>query len=169
MQSARRLSVTQSNHLMQCSMRSCVRTFRRRHVGGPLSAGRDRRQRGFTLVELMVVMLIISILLAIAVPSFISAIRSAREAALREDLHTMRDAIEQYTEDKQAAPQSLDDLVQAGYLKKLPIDPMTRHNDTWVADQSDSYSSIDQSQPGIDDVHSGSDQTGSNGIPYSQW
>ena len=82
----------------------------------PLSNARslDPRQRGFTLVELMVVMLIISILLAIAVPSFISAIRSAREAALREDLHTMRDAIEQYTEDKQEAPQSLDDLVQAG-------------------------------------------------------
>jgi general secretion pathway protein G len=128
-----------------------------------------RRQRGFTLVELMVVMLIISILLAIAVPSFISAIRSAREAALREDLHTMRDAIEQYTEDKQEAPQSLDDLVQAGYLKSLPIDPMTHSSTTWVPDQSDTYSSIDQSQTGIDDVHSGSDQTGGNGTPYSQW
>jgi general secretion pathway protein G len=128
-----------------------------------------RRQAGFTLVELMVVMLIISILLAIAVPSFISAIRTAREAALRQDLHTMRDAIEQYTEDKQAAPQSLDDLVQAGYLKKLPMDPMTRRSDTWVPDQSDTYSSIDQSQTGIDDVHSGSDQTGSDGVPYSQW
>lgn len=133
------------------------------------TAVREQRQHGFTLVELMVVMLIISILLAIAAPSFISAIRTAREAALREDLHTMRDAIEQYTEDKQAAPQSLDDLVQAGYLKKLPIDPMTRRADTWVPDQSDSYSSIDQSQPGIDDVHSGSDQTGSDGVPYSQW
>lgn len=129
----------------------------------------NRRQAGFTLVELMVVMLIISILLAIAVPSFISAIRTAREAALRQDLHTMRDAIEQYTEDKQAAPQALDDLVQAGYLKKLPIDPMTHRSDTWVPDQSDTYSSIDQSQTGIDDVHSGSDQTGSDGVPYSQW
>ncbi len=127
------------------------------------------RQRGFTLVELMVVMLIISILLAIAVPSYISAIRSAREAALRQDLHTMRDAIEQYTEDKQEAPQSLDDLVQAGYLKSLPVDPMTHSDTTWVPDQSDSYSSVDQSQPGIDDVHSGSQLTGSNGTPYSQW
>jgi general secretion pathway protein G len=128
-----------------------------------------RHQGGFTLVELMVVMLIISILLAVAVPSYISAIRSAREAALREDLHTMRDAIEQYTEDKQAAPQSLDDLVQSGYLKSLPVDPMTHRNDTWVPDQSDSLTSIDQSQPGIDDVHSGSDQIGSDGVPYSQW
>lgn len=126
-------------------------------------------QVGFTLVELMVVMLIVSILLAVAVPSFISAIRTAREAALKQDLHTMRDAIEQYTEDKQAAPQSLDDLVQAGYLKSIPVDPMTRHNDTWVPDQSDTYSDIDQSEPGIDNVHSGSDQVGSNGVPYSQW
>ncbi len=126
-------------------------------------------QRGFTLVELMVVMLIISILLAVAVPSFIGAIRSAREAALREDLHTMRDAIEQYTEDKQAGPQSLDDLVQAGYLKQIPIDPMTRRSDTWVTEQSEDYSSVDETQPGIDNVHSGSDQVGSDGTPYSQW
>lgn len=130
---------------------------------------RRAHQGGFTLVELMVVMLIISILLAIAVPSFISAIRSAREAALREDLHTMRDAIEQYTEDKQEAPQSLDDLVSAGYLKKMPVDPMTHSDTTWVADQSDTYTSIDQSQTGIDNVHSGSDQVGSDGKPYSQW
>lgn len=133
----------------------------------PARAG--SRSPGFTLVELMVVMLIISILLAVAVPSYISAIRSAREAALRQDLHTMRDAIEQYTEDKAEAPQSLDDLVQAGYLKSLPVDPMTHRNDTWVPDMSDSLTSIDQSQPGIDDVHSGSDQTGSDGVPYSQW
>lgn len=128
-----------------------------------------RGQGGFTLVELMVVMMIIAILLAVAVPSYISAIRSAREAALREDLHTMRDAIEQYTEDKEAAPQSMDDVVQAGYLKALPIDPMTHSSDTWVPEMSDTLSSIDQSQPGIDDVHSGSDQQGSNGVPYSQW
>ena len=127
------------------------------------------KMSGFTLVELMVVMLIIAILLAVAVPSYISAIRSAREAALRQDLHTMRDAIEQYTEDKQAAPQSLDDLVQAGYLRNLPIDPMTHSSDTWVPDSSDSLSSIDQSTPGITDVHSGSDQVGSDGTAYSEW
>lgn len=128
-----------------------------------------RRAAGFTLVELMVVMLIISILLAIAVPSFVASIRSAREAALREDLHTLRDAIEQYTEDKQQAPQSLDDLVQAGYLKAVPIDPMTRSSSTWVTAQTDSYSSVDESETGVNDVHSGSDQVGSDGVPYSQW
>jgi len=126
-------------------------------------------QSGFTLVELMVVMLIISILLAIAVPSFIASIRSAREAALHEDLHTMRDAIEQYTEDKQAAPQSLDDLVTAGYLRTIPMDPMTHSNTTWVTAESDSYSSIDEAQTGINDVHSGSEQTGSDGKAYSEW
>ncbi|HUZ04301.1 MAG TPA: type II secretion system protein [Acidobacteriaceae bacterium] len=131
---------------------------------------RSRNQAsGFTLVELMVVMLIIAILMAVAVPSYISAIKSAREAALRQDLHTMRDAIEQYTEDKQAAPQSLDDLVQSGYLRSMPIDPMTHSSSTWVPDTSDSLSSIDQSDPGISDVHSGSDQIGSDGTAYSEW
>ena len=143
----------------------------KRRPWNPLATARkpSGSQSGFTLVELMVVMAIIAVLMAVAVPSFISAIRSAREAALREDLHTMRDAIEQYTEDKEAAPQSLDDLVQAGYLKSLPIDPMTHSNTTWVPNQSDTYSSLDQSQTGIDDVHSGSDLVGSNGEPYSQW
>jgi general secretion pathway protein G len=128
-----------------------------------------RQKRGFTLVELMVVMAIMAVLMAVAIPSFIAAIRSAKEAALREDLHTMRDAIEQYTEDKEAAPQSLDDLVQSGYLVSIPVDPMTHSNSTWVADQSDTYTSVDQSQTGINEVHSGSDQIGSNGEPYSQW
>ncbi len=135
----------------------------------PSRVRRSSHQSGFTLVELMVVMLIISILLAIAVPSFIASIRSAREAALREDLHTMRDAIEQYTEDKQEAPQSLDDLVTSGYLRKLPMDPMTHSDSTWVTDQSDTYTSVDQSQTGIDNVHSGSDQLGSDGKAYSEW
>lgn len=128
-----------------------------------------QRSSGFTLVELMVVMLIIAILLAVAVPSYISAIKTAREAALREDLHTMRDAIEQYTEDKQAAPQSLDDLVQAGYLRSIPVDPITRSSTTWVTVNSDDLTSIDESQAGITDVHSGSDQMGSDGTPYSEW
>jgi general secretion pathway protein G len=146
-------------------------TLFKRRRWNPLAttAESSSAQRGFTLVELMVVMAIIAVLMAVAVPSFVSALRSAREAALRQDLHTMRDAIEQYTEDKEAAPQSLDDLVQAGYLKSLPIDPMTHSNTTWVAAQSDSYSSVDQSQTGINDVHSGSDLVGSNGEPYSQW
>lgn len=129
----------------------------------------NRRQGGFTLVELMVVMLIISVLAAIAVPAFIASIRSAREAVLKEDLFTMRRAIDSYTMDKEKGPESLDDLVQAGYLKEVPVDPMTHSATTWVTATSDVLESVDQSEPGINDVHSGSEQQGSNGQPYSSW
>jgi len=128
-----------------------------------------RGQDGFTLVELMVVMLIISVLAAIAIPAYIASLRNAREAVLKEDLHVMRQAIDSYTMDKEKGPQSLDDLVQAGYLKEIPNDPMTRSNSTWVTATSDVLESVDQSDPGINDVHSGSDEQGSNGQPYSSW
>jgi general secretion pathway protein G len=117
----------------------------------------------------MVVMLIISVLAAIAIPAYIASLRNAREAVLKEDLHVMRQAIDSYTMDKEKGPQSLDDLVQAGYLKEIPNDPMTRSNSTWVTATSDVLESVDQSDPGINDVHSGSDEQGSNGQPYSSW
>lgn len=126
-------------------------------------------QSGFTLIELLVVMAIISILATLAVPYFAQAIKHAREAVLREDLQTMRMAIDSYTMDKQKAPQSLDDLVQDGYLKTIPEDPMTHGKDTWVTDTSDTMSSVDETEPGINDVHSGSDETGSDGQPYNTW
>ncbi len=131
---------------------------------------RSRRQdAGFTLVELMIVMAIIMILAVVAVPSYIAAVRQAREAVLKEDLHVLRTAIDSYTADKQKAPQSLDDLVQTGYLKVIPDDPMTRSKETWVTDTSDALHSVDQTDPGIDDVHSGSQEQGSNGQPYNTW
>jgi general secretion pathway protein G len=133
------------------------------------TAKTTRRQGGFTLVELMVVMLIISVLAAIAIPAYIASLRNAREAVLKEDLHVMRQAIDSYTMDKEKGPQSLDDLVQAGYLKEIPTDPMTHSSSTWVTATSDVLESVDQSDPGINDVHSGSDQQGSNGQPYSSW
>jgi len=128
-----------------------------------------RPDAGFTLVELMIVMAIIGVLAMVAVPSYISALQHAREAVLKEDLHTLRAAIDSYTMDKQKAPQSLDDLIQDGYIKSIPEDPMTRSTTTWVTDSSDSMHSLDQTDPGIDDIHSGSDQTGSDGQPYNTW
>jgi general secretion pathway protein G len=109
------------------------------------------------------------VLLVVAVPSYISAIRHAREAVLKEDLQVLRTAIDSYTMDKQKAPQALDDLVQEGYLRAIPEDPMTRSTSTWVTDSSDALHSLDQTEPGIDDVHSGSQDMGSDGQPYSAW
>ena len=130
----------------------------------------SQRDAGFTLMELMIVMAIIGILATLAVPSFIGAIRSAREAVLREDLHVMRAAIDSYTMDKQKAPQSLDDLIQSGYLRSIPEDPMTHSRDTWVTDTSDTLASVDQTDSGgINDVHSGSQETGSDEQPYASW
>lgn len=128
-----------------------------------------KSEDGFTLVELMVVMLIIGILAAVAIPSFVAAIKSAKEASLKEDLHVMRDAIDSYTMDKNKAPQSLDDLVQNGYLKEIPQDPFTHSRETWVTASDDTYADLDQTEPGINDVHSGAQELDSEGQPYSSW
>ena len=129
----------------------------------------DKQDAGFTLMELMVVMAVIAILMLIAIPKFTSAVKMAKEAVLKEDLHVMRAAIDSYTMDKQKAPQSLDDLIQDGYLKSIPEDPFTHAKDTWVTDSSDALYSLDQTDPGIDNVHSGSQELGSDGQPYSSW
>ncbi len=128
-----------------------------------------RRDAGFTLLELLIVMTIIGLLAAIAVPAYVSNVRSAKEAVLREDLHTIRTAIDSYTVDKQKGPQSLDDLVQAGYLRTMPMDPMTHRADTWVTVQDTNLNSVDQTDPGIGDVHSGAQQSSSDGTSYSTW
>ena len=109
------------------------------------------------------------ILMAIAVPIYQRSILQAKESVLKQDLFTMRQVIDQYTLDKQKAPQSLDDLVSAGYLKKLPVDPFTIRNDSWVPVQDDSVADPNQTEPGISDVHSGSSLVGSDGQPYSSW
>jgi general secretion pathway protein G len=137
-------------------------------VRGQIRAGRGS-ERGFTLVELMIVMAIILILTMIAVPSFVRTVQRAKEATLKEDLHTMRTAIDSYTVDKEKAPQGLDDLVQAGYLKALPVDPMTNRSDTWMTSESDTMTDIGETSGGMDDVHSGSEAVSSEGTTYNTW
>lgn len=128
------------------------------------------RRAGFTLLELMVVMLLIVILAGMAVPTYHVAIVRARESVLRDDLYIMRKLIDQYTIDKQHPPQSLQDLVDAGYLRGgVPTDPFTGRNDTWRVDMEDVPISPDAG-PGVVDVHSGSDDVSSDGTTaYSSW
>jgi general secretion pathway protein G len=125
---------------------------------------------GFTLIELMIVILMISILVGIAAMKYDQAVRRANEAVLKTNLRTMRDAIDQYTLDKQAAPQSLEDLAQAGsgYLHEVPVDPMT-HTKDWVPQYDSVVLSPEQSSTGMVDVHSNSAKVGSDGRPYNEW
>ncbi|HEV3036702.1 MAG TPA: prepilin-type N-terminal cleavage/methylation domain-containing protein [Candidatus Angelobacter sp.] len=134
-----------------------------------MNSGHRRRERGFTLIEMVIVISIILILMGIAVPIYKTHLLHAREAVLREDLYTMRNAIDQYTLDKNKAPQDLNDLVTAGYMTRLPQDPFTRSSDTWQPAQEDVLLSADQTAPGISDVHSGSNQVSTEGTAYSGW
>ncbi|MGH9522561.1 MAG: type II secretion system protein [Terriglobales bacterium] len=128
-----------------------------------------RKSRGFTLIELMIVISIILILAAVAAPIYSKSIQHAREAVLRQDMFSMRSVIDQYSLDKGKAPQSLQDLVTAGYLKELPKDPITNSTDTWQVDQEDVLESVDQDAPGISNVHSGAPGSDESGTPYSQY
>ena len=130
---------------------------------------RSLRRAGFTLLELMIVITIILVLLAMGMGRYEQSVLRSKEAALKQDLFVMRNAIEQYTLDKQAAPQSLDDLVSAAYLREVPVDPMTRQKD-WRADYENVVLSPEQSGTGITDVHSSSDRVSPfERTPYSSW
>jgi general secretion pathway protein G len=128
-----------------------------------------RRESGFTMVELMIVMAIIVILVSIAIPAYQKAIVRAKESVLHNNLTTLRQVIDEFTYDKKKAPQSLQDLVAAGYLRDIPIDPITNSNQTWHTIMEDSLQAVDQTEPGIFDVKSGSDKTGLDGTPYAEW
>jgi general secretion pathway protein G len=128
-----------------------------------------RRNLGFTLIELMIVMAIVSIILSIAIPMYQKAIIRSKESVLRNNLFTMRTIIDEYTYDKQKAPQTLQDLVTDGYLRAVPIDPMTGSDQTWRVEMEDALSATSQNEPGIFDVKSGSDQKSLEGTPYSEW
>ena len=133
-----------------------------------VSLPKNRQSRGFTLIEMMIVISIMLILVSIAVPLYNQSVLRAKESVLRQDLFTLRSVISQFTLDKQRAPQSLDDLVQASYLPKVPKDPFTGEPN-WQLEQEDVLLAVDQTQPGISDVHSSSNQTGSDGTAYSSW
>ena len=124
--------------------------------------------RGFTLIEVMIVMAIVTILVSIAVPLYQKSILRAKESVLRNNLFTMRTVIDEYTFDKQKAPQTLEDLVREGYLRQVPVDPITGSNTTWQIIMEEAMTSVNQTEPGIYDVRSGSDQTGLDGTPYSE-
>jgi len=146
------------------------RSFPADQVTPPMSSSADSRKRlrGFTLLELMIVISMIMILMAVAVPLYNQSIIQARESVLRSNLSTLRSVISQYTLDKQKAPQSLDDLVTGGYLRQIPVDPMTRQTN-WEVVQEEIELAVDQQDPGITDVHSASSATASDGTAYSTW
>ncbi len=128
----------------------------------------SRRSRGFTLIEMMIVVSLILILVSIALPVYNRSILRAKEGVLKQDLFTLRQVIDQYTLDKKKAPQSLDDIVTAGYLKSVPKDPFTNETN-WTLDQEEATEAVDQQEPGIVDVHSSSNLTATDGTVYSSW
>ena len=127
-----------------------------------------RSTSGYTLIEMIIVMAIISVLMAIAVPQYQKSLRRTKETMLHSHLFTLRTVIDEFTFDKKKAPQTLQDLVVEGYLRAVPIDPITG-NDQWRLIQEDSLTAVDQTEPGIFDIRSLSDQTSLEGTPYSEW
>jgi general secretion pathway protein G len=129
----------------------------------------ERARRGFTFVELMIVMAIIAVLLSVAIPIYSRSIMRAKESVLKSNLFTLRTVIDEYTYDKQKAPQTLQDLVTNGYLRQIPVDPITTTAESWKIIQEDASNTVNQSEPGIFDVRSGSDKTSLEGTPYAEW
>src|SRR5258707_1316184 len=132
------------------------------------STRRQFLSSGFTLIELMIVMAIIAVLMSVALQIYNRSIIRAKESVLKNNLFTLRTVIDNYTYDKQKAPQTLQDLVREGYLRIVPVDPMT-NSDQWRTIMEDASQSVNQSEPGIFDVRSSSDKTGLDGVPYAEW
>jgi general secretion pathway protein G len=132
-------------------------------------AGKHHKNRGFTLIELLIVMTIIGILASIAAPNYQRSVIKAREAVLMEDLYQMRRAIDAYFTDRAKYPESLEALVEAKYLRGIPTDPFTHAQDTWEQVMPTPTADGQVAEGGVEDVHSGSDLVGLNGIPYREW
>lgn len=120
-------------------------------------------KRGFTLIELLVVLAIIGVLLALAVPRYFHSLDRSKETVLRENLHQMREAIQQYYADKGKYPEKLETLADERYLRKVPVDPVTERSDTWVVIPPE-----DLDKGGVYDVHSGAPGKGEDGVPYKE-
>jgi general secretion pathway protein G len=134
-----------------------------------MAAARKRSVAGFTLIELMIVMAIIAVLMSVAIPIYNRSIVRSKESVLKNNLYTLRTVIDEYTYDKQKAPVSLNDLVSEGYLRQVPMDPLTGTSDSWKIIMEDATNTVNQSEPGIFDIRSGSDKTSLEGTPYSDW
>jgi general secretion pathway protein G len=136
----------------------------------PMPSGEvNRRRFGFTFIELMIVMAIIAVLMAVAVPVYTRAIVRSKESVLKNNLYTMRTVIDEYTYDKQKAPQTLQDLVSDGYLRQIPVDPITGNADSWKLIMEDASNTVNQTMPGIYDIRSGAEGTSLEGTPYGEW
>jgi general secretion pathway protein G len=130
---------------------------------------RASRTSGFTLMEMMIVMVLIVILAGIGLTVYGSSVQRAKEAALKEDLFRMRDAIDQYYADKNKYPSSLEDLVSEKYLRAVPVDPFTTTADSWQTTAAEPDPSQPTLESGISNVKSGSDQTALDGTRYADW
>jgi general secretion pathway protein G len=120
-------------------------------------------------MELMVSMAIVLVVISVAVPLYQKSVIRARESVLRQNLFSLRTVIDEFTYDKQKAPQQLDDLVKEGYLRQIPLDPIVGNNRSWKIIMEDASSSASQTEPGIFDVRSGSEKTSLEGTAYSEW
>jgi len=130
---------------------------------------RSGKQAGFTIMELMVSMAIVLVVISVAVPLYQKSVLRARESVLRQNLSSMRLVIDEYTYDKQKAPQQLEDLVREGYLRQMPMDPVVGNSTSWKVIMEDASASASQTEPGIFDVRSSSEKTSLEGTPYSEW
>jgi general secretion pathway protein G len=128
-----------------------------------------RREQGFTLIELMIVMVIITILAGMGLAVYGNSVQSAKEATLREDLFRMREAIDQYHADKNKYPATLEALVEDKYIRQVPVDPFTKSTETWQTTMADPEPGNPSAEPGIYNVKSGAEGTGLDGTPYSDW